>query len=499
MTHDPFNTRAYGSLQDLTHRLVAQWLQKQGYSDTLAHLSSESEVPIPRLLNDKRYTLDPLLTDLIEDHLHRLAAQTANQAEAIPFKAELAQLVGSIPKLQLPNRLTTPIRDLANFLTVQVGLWPRRRWDSDTLSFKRYYDAHFHSWSFPKPASYAYVVSLNSNSEWIPSIYTTSVDSLKIFNRFDASLLDTIPLPSPIISFALHRRIGLFSTMQGSTHLIDLVTRKVKQVLRDHTKYVVGTLFDSDQGKWAMTWARDNSLRIYEFEYKQGETEEIVLEGEESDEFASEPEVRLIERHVVHTVTNPEAAVFLPGATHLVYTARDDHLLHEVVLPQTEDESNAWSTNGINLNENGDDCLQIALHPTLPILSLQTSTENARILLYAFHSPHRLATLHTQAIQTDYFQPKHVWLPSGNAVVVTSEDGILRIVGIGGRLIKEVAAHGAAVPDEEEDGLELSERAHVRRVKVKGSSVIKGVTCVEDEDGLSIWSCGFDKTVKRIH
>ncbi|KDE06089.1 hypothetical protein MVLG_03508 [Microbotryum lychnidis-dioicae p1A1 Lamole] len=480
MSHDPFNTRAYGSLQDLTHRLVAQWLQKQGYSDTLAHLSSESEVPIPRLLNDKRYTLDPLLTDLIEDHLHRLAAQTANQAEAIPFKAELAQLVESIPKLQFPNRLTTPIRDLANFLTVQVGLWPRRRWDSDTLSFK---------------------------SEWIPSIYTTSVDSLKIFNRFDASLLDTIPLPSPIISFALHpqhRRIGLFSTMQGSTHLIDLVTRKVKQVLRDHTKYVVGTLFDSDQGKWAMTWARDNSLRIYEFEYKQGETEEIVLEGEESDEFASEPEVRLIERHVVHTVTNPEAAVFLPGATHLVYTARDDHLLHEVVLPQTEDESNAWSTNGINLNENGDDwcsfsILEIALHPTLPILSLQTSTENARILLYAFHSPHRLATLHTQAIQTDYFQPKHVWLPSGNAVVVTSEDGILRIVGIGGRLIKEVAAHGAAVPEEEEDGLELSERAHVRRVKVKGSSVIKGVTCVEDEDGLSIWSCGFDKTVKRIH
>ncbi|SCZ90303.1 BZ3501_MvSof-1269-A2-R1_Chr9g10532 [Microbotryum saponariae] len=476
MAHDPSSMRPYGSTRDLTHRLVANWLQKQGYSDTLTRLSNESEVPIPRLLNDKRYTLDPLLTDLIEDHLHRLVAQTANQVDAIPFKTELAQLVGSIPKLRLPNRLTTPIRDLANFLTVQDGLWPRRRWDSETLSFK---------------------------SEWIPSIYTTSVDSLKILNRSDASLLDTLSLPSPIISFALHpqhRRIGLFSTMQGSTHLIDLVTRKVKQVLRDHTKYVVGTLFDSDQGKWAMTWARDNSLRIYELEYTQGEAEEILLEGEERDEFASEPEVRLIERHVVHTVTNPEAAIFLPGATHFVYTARDDHLLHEVVLPQTEDESKAWSTNRINLNENGDDCLQITLHPTLPLLSLQTSTENARILLYPFHSPHRLATLHTQAIQTDYFQPKHAWLPSGNAVVVTSEDGILRIVGIGGRLIKEVAAHGAAVLDEEEeDGLELSEKAHVRRDKIKGSSVIKGVTCVEDGDGLSIWSCGFDKTVKRIH
>ncbi|SCV70046.1 BQ2448_1440 [Microbotryum intermedium] len=480
MAQNPSSTSSYGSTHDLTHRLVAQWLQKLG-QETLTHLSDECDIPIPRLLNDQRYILDPLVTDLIEDHLNRIRAQTANQVDAIPFRAELAQLVQSTPSVETPKRLTTPIRDVANLLTVQVADWPIRRWDSQTLSFK---------------------------SEWIPSIYTTSVDSLKVFNRVDSTLLDTISLPSPIISFALHprhRRIGLFSTMQGSTHLIDLVTRNVKQVLKDHTKYVVGTLFDSDEGKWAMTWARDNSIRLYEVDFTEVETEQILLEGEESDEFARELDVGLVERHVIHTITHPEAAVFLPGATHLVYCARDDHILHEVVLPGNSTKE-AWGTNGINLNENGDDCLHMTVHPTLPLLSLQTSTENARILLYAFHSPYRSATLHTQAIQTHYFQPKHAWFPSGNAVVVTSEDGILRIVGIDGRLIQQVGAHGAAAPDDDDHGeegrdgvkMKRSERAQIRRDKVKGSSVIKGVTCVKEDGGLILWSCGFDKTVKRI-
>lgn len=166
--------------------------------------------------------------------------------------------------------------------------------------------------------------------------------------------------------------------------------------------------------------------------------------------------------------------------------------------------------------------LSLALHPSLPILSLQTSTASARILLYPFHSATRLLTLHTSASQSDYFNPRHAWLPSGAGVVVNSEDGIVRLVDLQGRVRLARGAHGIAAPDEElehllaEEGQDLSaekrrelksERARLRREADKGSSVVRDVEVLlppEDDKGFvgstgwRIVSCGFDKTVKVL-
>jgi len=153
--------------------------------------------------------------------------------------------------------------------------------------------------------------------------------------------------------------------------------------------------------------------------------------------------------------------------------------------------------------------LSITLHPLLPLLSLQTSTPSARLLLYPFHSATRLATLHTTAAQSDYFSPRHRWLPDGSAAVVNSEDGVVRVVDLQGRVRVFEGAHGAAAPregDEEGEGAGLrSERARLRREADRGSSVVRDVeVLVDDEDAAGrprrwrIVSCGFDKTVKVI-
>ena len=87
----------------------------------------------------------------------------------------------------------------------------------------------------------------------------------------------------------------------------------------------------------------------------------------------------------------------------------------------------------------------------------------------------------------------------------------MRVVDLQGRVRVFAGAHGAAAPREGgEDGEEgegelRSERARLRREADRGSSVVRDVeVLVDDEDAAGrprrwrIVSCGFDKTVKVI-
>lgn len=145
--------------------------------------------------------------------------------------------------------------------------------------------------------------------------------------------------------------------------------------------------------------------------------------------------------------------------------------------------------------------LFITIHPHLPILALQTSTENSRILLYPFHSNLRLSTLHTSAAQSDFFTPRHSWLPDGTGILVNSEDGVLRLVDLKDSVRTRIGAHGVAAPIEEEEGITAevrTERARLRREQDRGSSVVKDVVCFERDGKVAFVSCGFDKTVKVV-
>ncbi|GAA6028276.1 hypothetical protein JCM8097_006952 [Rhodosporidiobolus ruineniae] len=480
------------------HRLVAGFLRSHGYTKTLDALLNESISTNPRLpvLIEHSGAADDSgvgLEDVVEYLLAARLARAKLDDPAAPLRDDLNQL--HLVDNALPKKVRTAVSEASNVLTVKKGVLPKRSWDSAELRFR---------------------------SEHIPCILSTAVDrTLKLHSLDSFDLLDSFPLPSPALSFVQHpvpgqERFVACATMEGSLSVIDLVTREVKAKVKDHSKYIVRVVWSPD-GRYLATLGYDKLIHIYRFSLSASTSTSsdapALLDDELPDPLAATPSVSLTLAHTVHTRTNPEAAVFLPDSRTLVWTAREDHLLHYQTVPAEGNETGegGWAAESYNLNENGDahisfSILHITLHPTLPLLSLQTNTTNARLLLYPFHSPTRLLTLHTTASYSDYANPRHAWLPSGAGAVVNSEDGILRVVDLRGKVRLAKGAHGPAAPlelapGEEADEELRSERARARREADKGSSVIRDVEVVATgpaQDGVALLSCGFDKTIKVV-
>jgi hypothetical protein len=425
--------------------------------------------------------------DLVEDWIARKVTKFKLDDTNDQLLQELNKLSITSPSPR-PNKVRTVIREATNVLNVQKGELPRKVWDRESLEFK-------HS--------------------IVNCIFTSTVDrTLKVYsypNRQTSSknpleLLETISFGSPVLSFVQHpleryKRFLACGLMTGGLTLVDLITREKLVELKDHNKYVVKVVWSPD-GKHLATLGYDKLIHLYSVTIQEDSLE-----------------VSLSLEHTLHPRTNPEAAIFLPSSSHLVWTARDDHLLHYL----STSSSSSFESIEYNLNPNQDSftsfsILSINLHPILPLLSLQTNTENPRIFLYPFHSQVRLKTIHTMTQQSDYFNPRHSWVPcsSGSGeLVVNSEDGIVRVCHIQreGEVLKK-GCHGIAAPlkddedDEEEGGGEVnlteelkSERAKARRDRDRGSSVVRDVEVVElldDDGGYVILSAGFDKTVRMI-
>ncbi|GAA5833879.1 hypothetical protein JCM9279_001649 [Rhodotorula babjevae] len=514
------------------HRLVARFLRHHGYSSTLEAFVLDSSNTHPRLQShlDRPAAAPPAephahdtgedLQDVVDEWLasrlarlkvHDTAATLREQLDQLEYPDEGASKVG-------PAR--TAWREASNVLTVTSAVVPRREWDSSELRFR---------------------------TDHVPCILTTAVDrTLKVHSAASFELLDSYSLPSPALSVAQHpvhehRRFVLCATMEGSLLVVDLVSREVKARVKDHTKYIVKVAISPD-GRHVATLGYDKLLTVHRLSLTSPSSSSTtttttassssapaLLDGEPPDPLATCPSVALTQVHRLVARSNPEAAVWLPDSAELVWSARDDHLLHYLRVPGSgsgagEEEEGGrggeWTESSVNLNPNGDafvsfSILSITLHPLLPLLSLQTSTPSARLLLYPFHSSTRLVTLHTTAAQSDYFSPRHRWLPDGSAVVVNSEDGVVRVVDLRGNVRVHEGAHGSAAPREgggdgegegEGRGGELrSERARLRREADRGSSVVRDVEVLVDEEDRAgrprrwrIVSCGFDKTVKVI-
>lgn len=195
-------------------------------------------------------------------------------------------------------------------------------------------------------------------STFTPCIFTTAVDrTLKIYSTSTHTLLDSHQLNSPILSLALHPtnpRLVLLATMSGQLSVLDLVSRTTLATAHLHDKYIV-KLAVSPNGRWAATLGYDKKVVVYDvvqFGVAEGE-EEVLLEGEERDQLGGVPRVELRVAHERATRTNPEGATFLPGSDYLVYSCRDDHLLHYLSIPG-KDGKDGFDSTTINLNENGD-------------------------------------------------------------------------------------------------------------------------------------------------
>lgn len=157
--------------------------------------------------------------------------------------------------------------------------------------------------------------------------------------------------------------------------------------------------------------------------------------------------------------------------------------------------------------------LSIAVHPSKQALSLQTDTDISRIILVPFHSNERLRyPLYTSAEQSSYSNPRHAWLEDGSGVALSSDDGIVRIVDLNGKVKSSFGAHGLAAPPEQEPVPLVGEVLRARYQADRGSSVIRWVVvlvagcmklislrCLRDLcviPGNRIVSVGLDKTVR---
>ncbi|GAA6062307.1 hypothetical protein JCM10212_006859 [Sporobolomyces blumeae] len=572
------------------HRLVARFLHHQSYSNTLAAFLDEASTKHPNL------SLRSIATSSTDDStdwndlVESWIARDVSERKANDPDSSLADRLDHVhlpEDVVVPSKVRTVIKEASNVLTVKSGTYVRKEWDSTALRFT------------------------TSTSR---CIMTTAVDkTLKLWSYPTSSssssrplqLVDSHAFPSPVLSFVQHpaterKRYVACATMDGSLSIVDLVSRDEVVKVKDHNKYIVKVDW-SPCGNYLATLGYDKLIHIYAVSI----TSTTMNDEDDNDDDVAEverqgddPTVTVEKAFAVHPRTNPEAAVFLPDSSALVFTCRDDHLIHYLSLPvvsapvpspsspvdprrdrsrsQAEPGGQAnqvrrqpWTLTEFNLNPNLDSftsfsILSISVHPRVDVLALQTSTASPRILLYPFWSSTRLRTLHTFASQSDYFGPRHVWVPSlektgrnardrrrgvsprdddddahgrgqgGEAVVVNSEDGIVRVVDLQGTIRLEKGAHGMAAPSaddefDERDGATMgegrgegdgqeelrSERARLRRQRDKGSSVVRDVEVVtfdDDDDGhgeeletsqgrrarWGILSAGFDKTVRLI-
>lgn len=181
--------------------------------------------------------------------------------------------------------------------------------------------------------------------------------------------------------------------MEGSLSVIDVVSREVVARVKDHNKvrfcssqgpfyarpadlttpsqYIVKVAF-SPGGDYLATLGYDKLIHIYRFKLTPLASDVPAPSDDDSaepeDPLATCPSVNLELVHTITTRTNPEAAVWLPAAAGqaadgewLVWTAREDNLMHYVKAPAASASGSAenatgqkWETEEWNLNENGD-------------------------------------------------------------------------------------------------------------------------------------------------
>lgn len=277
--------------------------------------------------------------------------------------------------------------------------------------------------------------------------------------------------------------------MDGKVILWDLLTREPHTVLRDHTRFVVRCAWSSN-GHFLATAAYDKTIHIYQRQQLSttGPGMEVDDEEEEEDDpLDDELQPLLTSLKLVFTLPtrgNPEAIAFVShpddaATPWLVWSMRDDCFLHYLDLGRSIQggPGAAPVETKYNTNENDTDehisysILSIAVHPTLPLLSLVTGSHASQsscsmILLMPIFSSDRTATLHTTVPSSSTYSPRQAWQggygstpqETAGGVWVTSEEGRLKLYDLQGKERCDVGVHGAA-SQQELTGMSAEEKA----------------------------------------
>ncbi|EPQ28041.1 uncharacterized protein PFL1_04368 [Pseudozyma flocculosa PF-1] len=189
-------------------------------------------------------------------------------------------------------------------------------------------------------------------------------------------------------------------------------------------------------------------------------------------------------------------------------TTRDWHLVSFNTNPNPEDLHVSYSLLSLSLDPSGlYICAQTGDHtPT----NLNTSSSSAatgplsRLLLLPLLSSRRAGTVWTGIATSSYATPRHSWLPSGRGIWLNSEDGVLRLVDLRGKVRAQVLCHGLVESTDAEAGSSAAaavattttdEAQRVVSWSRGGNTIIKDVVALDER---SVASCGFDRTVRVL-
>lgn len=327
------------------------------------------------------------------------------------------------------------------------------------------------------------------------------------------------PHKAPILSLALHPtnpRYLVSGAMDGNTVLTDLITRTTLQTFTSG-KFVVRLAF-SPEGHFLAVASYDKSVSVYEaitpaHHVRIGDEDADAwldaLDPSDDPDAAADPGLRYKLAHRITTEGNPEALLFHPRSSWLMYTQRGSHQLHYLGLPPSQSTAGGeapwdWPERAKSFNPHSMDThvsfavLDLALHPSGPLIAGITGdhagTGAERVLLYGVEpeDTERLGCLWTGSEPDAFVLPRLAFLPSGKGIVTTNANGQLTLLSLQGQVKSKLKVHaarsGVAGTSDVVRDLAIVELGEVER---EGDG--KGE---EAEKGWEVVSVGYDRTVK---
>ncbi len=150
--------------------------------------------------------------------------------------------------------------------------------------------------------------------------------------------------------------------------------------------------------------------------------DDIPLDETDDAKLACEPELRYTEVRRIKVESNPEAILFHPDSSWLLYTVRSSYLLYHVRLGNWEVKTKSFNPHPMDTHVSFS-VLNLALHPSGRVIACQTGDHRGgageRVLLYGIEpeEKERLGCLWTGSEGDDFVLPRMAWLPDGSGLM----------------------------------------------------------------------------------
>lgn len=117
------------------HLLIARFLTRQGYSQTLSSFLSEATSKNPQLrIHSHETQQGEDWNDLVEDWIARKVSRIKLTDHSQQLEDQLNRV--KLDDRKLPRVVKTVIKEATNILNVKKGQLPKMEWDSASLEFK---------------------------------------------------------------------------------------------------------------------------------------------------------------------------------------------------------------------------------------------------------------------------------------------------------------------------------------------------------------------------